>query len=292
MLYEPDDDEAPEQKVRAPGLRIPASPAVYLAEDSISAAVKEIRGIRLPWERTLGCWFFGNPQASTVLTEWPTDADGSALDFLCQIDLREVDDEVPGFDLTGLPRKVCLQIYVDLDAGPGPIDHLVVGLTRGQRKKHLMEPPQGSGVNDAWPILINPVGALTIPRSDSPELSLDPADERFYEAMCWAADEAAYDLNLFTKHPRNRPAATEPDYLPYVPMARMGGYIPAHPAEWQKPAQEALGCDASEMFLLYDGPVDPEPTPVGDPERLRVAILIERSRLRARDFTHTYAFSY
>ncbi|MFT4218638.1 MAG: hypothetical protein QM619_15830 [Micropruina sp.] len=44
--------------------------------------------------------------------------------------------------------------------------------------------------------------------------------------------------------------------------------------------------------VLYAGPIDPEPQPVGDPDRLRVLVLIELARLVERDVNRMFAIRY
>lgn len=275
--------------VDAVGLRLPTTPAVFLAEDSISVSPKELRTLAEPWKRWIGSWFFGRPQASTTLSAWPIGSRGQALDFLCQVNMRRARHEIPYLGATGLPGKLCLQIYVDLDIAVGPMDHLVLALARGEHADHLMEPPAGC---DVPPMLINPIGVRTIPRPDDPQLDLNPADEDFYRFLYWHADEEPYANNLWSMKSKHSRWPAEPRYRRFVPMARLGGFIPADPEIWREPVRQALGCEPADVVLLYDGPVDPEPRAIDDPERNRIMILVERSRLAARDFTRTLALAY
>ena len=271
------------------GVQIPSRPALFLAPDLITVPTKKMRKLKKPWERVPG-WFFGRPQESPATDSWPRASDGAALDFIVQIDLAAAAAHLGGLDSTSLPDDITLQVFADLDRQVGAVDHRVLAFPTGAGGAGVMKPLAGSDLNDAQHLPINPVGALTLPRAPDGDIDVDVRDPRSGAFLRFRADQAPYDLNLFRR--TDEPAVAPEAHATHVPMARLGGYPILDPAIWTAPAQEALGCDADEMFVLYDGPVDPEPRPVADPDRNRIMVLIQRSRLTARDFEVTYAIGY
>lgn len=282
------DDQASADSIRCAGVQIPSRPALFLAHDEITVPEKKLRKLKKPWEQAPG-WFFGSPQESPGTATWPLGSDGNALDFIVQIDLARASTSFGGFETTGLPDDVTLQLFVDLDVQVGPADHRVVAFPTGAGIDRSMKPPRGSDINDANPLLINPVGALTLPRVGEADTNCDEPRDRLRARLGSYADQAPYNLNMWT---RTDDEPVSNSHLGYVPMARSGGYPIAAPEIWASAAQEVLGCDPDEMFVLYDGPVDPETQPVPDPDRNRFMVLIERSKMKARDFKVTYGFGY
>lgn len=272
--------------VRCAGAEFLCRPALFLAQDTITVPEKKLRKLKKPWEQAPG-WFFGSPQQSPATDVWPHGADGDALDFVVQVDLARAAGSFGGFEATELPDDVTLQLFVDLDVRVGPIEHRVIAFPTGTGGKNAMKPPRRSAVNDADPLLINPIGALTWPPAGV--AGADDPQGRLHALLRTYADRGPYDLNLFRR--TDDELTSSPDFG-HVAMARMGGHPIADPDIWDGPAQEVLGCDPGEMFVLYDGPVDPEPQPVPDPDRARLMVLIERAKLLARDFDITYAFGY
>lgn len=278
-----------ERSVRCAGLSIPSRAAAFLASDTITVPDKKLRRLGRPWERAAG-WFFGSPQESPALDSWPVRPDGTALDFMLQIDLAEVARSMGGLEEIGLPEDVTLQLFADLRTSVGPVAHRVVAFESGEGGSRVMRPPRGSDVNDAHPILVNPVGALTLRRPDDPLHDLDPRDARAYDVVHSYAHEAPYEMNLFRRTDSAEEGLRDLGWR-HVPMARLGGHPVAEPEAWQQ-ITEALGRDATELFLLYDGPVDPESAPIPDPERSRLMVVIERSSLERQEFSATIAFGY
>lgn len=271
--------------VKFANLEVAAQPALFLAEDEISVPGRRRRRLKRPWERSTG-WFFGHPQESSALSSWPTGASGEPLDFLAQIDLGAA-AEAAGALPVGLPVGQIVQIFVDLEADLGPIDHRVVAFETGTGHDALMKPPRKADVHDAWPVPINPVAALTVP--PLADIDTDERDKDFYVRCSGYVDAAPYERNLF----RDTSAAEGiPRNFAHVPMARMGGFPVAEISRWRQVAQQVLGCAPSELFLLYDGPIEPESAAVDDPDRLRIMVLIETARLAEADFSRTLAIQY
>ncbi|MTB88437.1 DUF1963 domain-containing protein [Aeromicrobium senzhongii] len=284
LHFRPDlslDEENLTGTIQCAGVTIATRPALFLAQDSISVPEKKLRKLKRPWEHAPG-WFFGKPQRSPATDAWPLASDGTALDFIVQIDLAQAAGSFPGFESIGLPDDVTLQIFVDLDTEDGPVDHRVIAFRSGEGAKGVLKPPRGNDVNEADPILINPVGALTLAITDDHTSGVEAVQGVLREY----ADSAPYEMNLFSH------ATDSPGLGPeqgYVPMARLGGVEVEDAKVRRRGAADALKCRPEDIFVLYDGPVDPEPTPVPDPDRSRFTVLIERARLDARDFDVTYA---
>lgn len=276
-------DESP-RELRYGSRTVATKPALFLAVDEVSVPAKKLRKLKRPWEHAAG-WFFGQPQRSPNLDAWPVDSNGDALDFVVQMNLTAAASALGHYGALGLPDDLTIQLFADLDVTVGPIDHRVVAFPSNTGGNAVLKPPRGSSVNDADPVLINPVEALTLPPTKS--VSCDAVDDdRLGSFLRAYADRAPYDLNLF-KHPSD-----EDTHLGYVPMARMGGFPVAHPNDWKADAEAALSCPSEDIVVLYDGPTDPEPGPVADPERVRLMVLIESARLDARNFETTFAFGY
>ncbi|MQW77193.1 hypothetical protein GHK92_15070 [Nocardioides sp. dk4132] len=278
-------DEDPPRELRYAEATIPTQPALFLAIDEVTVQPKSLRKLKKPWEHAAG-WFFGRPQKSQGHDAWPVGRDGGALDFLVQMDLGAAASSLAGFGAVGLPADLIIQIFADLDVTVGPLDHRVVAFPSGAGGDEPLKPPRRSDVNDADPVLINPVGALTLPPVD--ELSAERVgDDRLPSLLRVHADRRPYDLNLFRNTSRD-----DEQHLGYVPMARMGGFPVPDLRVWKAEAESALGCTVRDIVVLYDGPTDPEPGPVPDPDRVRLMVLIDRARLQALNFDATFALAH
>lgn len=276
------DDESPGE-LRYGASTVPVRPALFLAIDEVSVPTKKQRKLKKPWEHAAG-WFFGLPQKSPALEAWPTGPEGDALDFIVQMNLAAASSSLTNFGAVGLPDDLIVQIFADLDVTVGTMNHQVIAFQSNTGGDGSLRPPRRSDVNDADPVLINPVGALT----PKPESALgDGKDERLLSLLQAHADRTPYDLNLF-----KQPSEDDSPHMEHVPMARMGGFPVADLRNRRAEAEAALGCAVDDMFVLYDGPTDPVPGPVPDPERTRIMVLVERARLRARDFAATFAVGY
>ncbi len=282
---------ADRESVQVAGVTVPASPAVFLGVDLISVPEKKLRRLKELWRRPFG-WFFGLPQVSAGLKDWPVGSNGKALDFMVQVNLPDVAGEVVNFGSLGLPDDLVIQVFIDLGVPMGLTEHRVVVAPVDEMKKRLLDPPSQHGFIVSSPVLVSPVTAFSIPRADDPLLALDDVDRDFYPAVQSAADEGPYRLNPWGSRAQQDSTPFELGYLSYVPMARIGGFIQAPAERWEESARAALGCEPSEMLVLYDGPIEPEPQPVGDPDRLRLLVLIERARLADRDVSRTFAIQY
>lgn len=249
-----------------------------------------------PW-KLRSSWFHGRPRMSTTLTEWPRGRRGIPLQFLLQVGLKSIEDNVSSWNFfqVGLPKRGHLQFFADLDtiADDGRVDHRVVYIPKGGMLKSLLEPPVDAGPIEP-PVFINDDTAPTLPHEHDVPVDMDELDRFDYRVLKAVLDMDPYDRNMFSdlEWDEDEPSPLERGYRPVVPVARLGGYPLIPVSEWLEDAVRSLDCDPGDIFLLLDMPLQPSDEPTEHPNRERVMVLTTKTGVEPGDLSSTYARAY